>query len=144
MKASSNPKVLGLKIFIFLKRLMLLKIKAQNPSFSKSDVLEADVTEAGKSEELHQLLKWNNRRALVTHNLIKQKLKASNEVQEQVSEVRRMGVFYIVDIITTVLASARMERQYYNANYVTYRGKGSSSNTEDFEERKNWVATARI
>ena len=25
------------------------------------------------------------------------------------------------------------------AHYVTYRGKGSKENTEDFEERENWV-----
>ncbi|WP_412560630.1 hypothetical protein [Winogradskyella sp. MIT101101] len=33
--------------------------------------------------------------------------------------------------------------KYYNPFYVTYRGKGSSSNTEVFEERKYWIATAR-
>ncbi len=31
---------------------------------------------------------------------------------------------------------------YYNANYVTYRGKGSKENTEDFEVRENWVLLA--
>jgi len=35
-------------------------------------------------------------------------------------------------------------KRTYNANYVTYRGKGNSSKTEAFEARKNWVATARI
>ena len=30
-------------------------------------------------------------------------------------------------------------RQYYNANYVTYRGKGSGENTEAFEVRENWI-----
>jgi len=32
---------------------------------------------------------------------------------------------------------------YYNANYVTYRGKGSGENTEDFEARKNWILLVR-
>ena len=33
--------------------------------------------------------------------------------------------------------------EYYNANYVTYRGKGSKEKTEVFEERKYWVLLAR-
>ena len=28
---------------------------------------------------------------------------------------------------------------YYNPFYVTYRGKGSGRNTEDFEARKYWI-----
>jgi len=31
---------------------------------------------------------------------------------------------------------------YYNANYVTYRGKGRKEKTEVFEARKYWLLLA--
>jgi len=58
-----------------------------------------------------------------------------------------MGVFYIIYIITTVFKQQKKHikncaKRTYNANYVTYRGKGSKENTEDFEVRENWVLLA--
>ena len=55
-----------------------------------------------------------------------------------------MGVFYIIYIITYKREPIKYKRLnlYYNANYVTYRGKGSKENTEDFEVRENWVLLA--
>ena len=52
---------------------------------------------------LHQLLKWNNRRALAIRNLLQSNLKSSNPVPLRASEVRRQGVFYIKPVITTAL-----------------------------------------
>jgi len=61
------------------------------------------------------------------------------------SERRQKGVlaevFYIIYIITYGFGffERGRSRQYYNANYVTYREKGSKEKTEGFEERKNWI-----
>lgn len=33
--------------------------------------------------------------------------------------------------------------EYYNANYVTYRGRGSRESTGDFYAIKNWDCPAR-
>jgi hypothetical protein len=48
-----------------------------------------------------------------------------------------MEVFYIIYIITYKRKTNQYKRLnlYYNANYVTYRGKGNGRNTETFEER---------
>ena len=50
---------------------------------------------------------------------------------------RETEVFYIVCLCYRNQMNADIR-----AHYVTYRGKGSKENTEDFEERENWVLLA--
>jgi len=58
--------------------------------------------------------------------------------------MRETEVFYIIYIITTREEPIQHKHLnlYYNANYVTYRGKGSKEYTEVFEVRKYWILLA--
>ncbi|OEJ99349.1 hypothetical protein A8C32_09365 [Flavivirga aquatica] len=79
------------------------------------------------------------------HKLLKSNPKTSIEVQNRASEVRRKEVFYIIYIITTVFKQQKIIRvkncaeRTYNANYVTYRGKGRHAKTRAVLVQNIWV-----